>query len=175
LKKDGDLVATFNSRNLHVVASFVIAATRAGFVLRPQGLLYQPPIKAYTTTFHGIFVGAFTGDFIFTFYKPSNLSGNITSAERELDDFKEHIDGLINNHMTERTTEPKLREKAYEMLIPFLSSHARANLSESRKAVEYFESKMKSLEPQFRKLRRQTVKKRRRAFLSKHNHSLNQS
>jgi 16S rRNA G966 N2-methylase RsmD len=172
LKKNRDLVATFNSRNLHVVTTFVIAATRAGFILRPGGLLFQPPIKAYATTFHGIFVGAFTGDFIFTFYKPSNPTENTTSVDQELENFKERIDGLVNKLMTDRTAEPELREKAYEILIPFLSSCARANLAESRKAVEYFESKMKSLEPQFRKLRRQIIEKRRKIFLSKRNHTL---
>jgi 16S rRNA G966 N2-methylase RsmD len=175
LKKDKNLVATFNSRNLHVVSSFVIAATRAGFVLHPQGLLYQPPIKAYTTTFHGIFVGAFIGDFIFTFCKPSSPTENITPTERELENFKEHIDSLINNYMTKRIIEPELREKAYKVLIPFLSSTARANLSESRKAVEYFESRMKSLEPHFRKLRKQIVEKRRKVFLSRQNRSLDKS
>jgi adenine-specific DNA methylase len=106
LKKGGKLVATFNSRNIHVVTSFVIAATRAGFILHPKGLLYQRPIKAYTTTFHGIFVGAFIGDFIFTFYKPSTPTENTTSAERELKEFKGHIDRLTDNHASERITEP---------------------------------------------------------------------
>lgn len=169
LKKGGNMVVTFNSRNLHVVASFVIAATRAGFVLHPQGLLYQPPIKAYTTTFHAMQIGAFVGDFVFTFYKPTNPAIDMPSSNMELRNFREEIDALISNHIGEKITEPKLREKAYKILIPFLAMHAKTNLQACREAVNYFESRMKALEPHFRKLRRQIIEERRRSFSLKNN------
>jgi len=169
LKKGGPLVATFNSRNLHVVASFVIAATQAGFVLHPQGLLYQPPIKAYTTTFHAIFVGAFVGDFIFTFHKPLNPTANVTSASAELKDFKQYVDDLIKNHVSEKITEPELREKAYRALIPFLARHAQKNIHECREAVKYFEMQMRKLDPHFRELRKKIIEERRRIYSLKRN------
>ncbi|MEM2939846.1 MAG: DNA methyltransferase [Candidatus Bathyarchaeia archaeon] len=164
LKKGGNLVATFNSRNLDVVASFVIAATQAGFILHPQGLLYQPPIKAYTTTFHAIFVGAFIGDFIFTFYKPIDQVVNDVPTTADLDNFKERINELIKNHVDERITEPELREKAYKVLIPFLAAYAQTNINMCREAVNYFEMQMKKLEPHFRELRKRIVEERRKIF-----------
>ena len=175
LKKGGNMVVTFNSRKLHVVASFVIAAIRAGFILHPQGLLYQPPIRAYTTTFHAMQVGAFVGDFIFTFYKPSNPKTDTLLVEAELKDFKDHIDEFIKNHIGERITEPELREKAYRTLIPFLALHARTSLPACREAVNYFESRMKMLEPHFKKLRQKIIEKRRKIFFSKHNRSFGES
>lgn len=169
LKKGGYLVATFNSKALNVVASFVIAVTRAGFILHPEGLLYQPPIKAYTTTFHAMFVGAFVGDFIFTFYKPANPQTESTSARKEIEDFKEHIDKLIESHLNETLTEPKLREKAYRELIPFLALHAKTNLAVCKEAVNYFESRMKKLEPHFKRLRHKIIEERRNSFLLRRN------
>jgi len=167
LKNGGNMIVTFNSRKLHVVASFVIAATRAGLVLHPEGLLYQPPIRAYTTTFHAMQVGAFIGDFIFTFYKSSNPATDMPLAETELSDFKEHIDGLIRNHIGERITEPELREKAYRTLIPFLALHARTHLSTCREAVRFFEEQMKKLTPHFKELREKIIEERRKKYLSK--------
>ena len=46
LKSGRCLVSTFNSRDLRIVASFVVAASKAGFVLHPDGLLYQKPITS---------------------------------------------------------------------------------------------------------------------------------
>lgn len=167
LKKEGNMVVTFNSKDLNVVAAFVIAATRAGFVLHPEGLIYQPPIKAYTTTFHAMQVGAFTGDFVFTFYKPSNPTTDLPLWDAEVKNFKKDIERLISNHIGERITEPELREKAYRTLIPFLALHAQTDLQACRAAVNYFESRMKELEPHFKTLRKQIIKKRRKIFSSK--------
>ena len=167
LKREGNMVVTFNSRKLPVVASFVIATARAGFKLHPQGLVYQPPIRAYTTTFHAMQIGAFTGDFIFTFYKPTQLAIDTFSAEIGLKNFREQIDGLIDNHIGDKITEPELREKAYRRLIPFLALHAKSNLRACREAVNYFELQMKKLEPHFKELRKQIIKERRRRFSAK--------
>ncbi|MEK7395409.1 MAG: DNA methyltransferase, partial [Candidatus Poribacteria bacterium] len=69
LKDDSPMVATFNSKDLVIISSFIKAVVKAGFKLMDDGLLYQPPIKAYVTTVHAKEIGAFTGDFIFTFCK----------------------------------------------------------------------------------------------------------
>lgn len=167
LKKEGKMVVTFNSRNLGVVATFVIATARAGFVLHPQGLVYQPPIRAYTTTFHAMQIGAFIGDFIFTFYKPAHLTTDTFSIEIELKNFREHIDKLIQNHIGERITEPELRERAYRTLIPFLESYATTNLQACREAVNYFETQMRKLKPHFKELRKKIIEERRRRFSAK--------
>jgi hypothetical protein len=164
LKEERNMVVTFNSRDSRVVASFIIAAAKAGFVLHPQGLLYQPPIRAYATTFHAMQVGAFTGDFIFTFYKPSRVNRSSFSAEVDLKDFRMQIDSLTKWHVAEKTTEPELREKAYRILIPFLSFHAESDAQARWEAVNHFEMRMKNLEPRFRKLRRHIIEKRRKVF-----------
>jgi len=167
LKRGGDMVVTFNSRNLHVVASFVIAATRAGFILHPQGLLYQPPIRAYTTTFHAMQVGAFIGDFVFTFYKPANPISETSPSDIELKNFEDYVKNMIENHLNEILTEPELREKVYRALIPFLALHARKNLSACREAVNFFEKEMKKLEPHFKGLRKKIIEERRKKYFSK--------
>jgi 16S rRNA G966 N2-methylase RsmD/predicted nucleic-acid-binding Zn-ribbon protein len=164
LKEERNMVVTFNSRDSRVVASFIIAAAKAGFVLHPQGLLYQPPIRAYATTFHAMQVGAFTGDFIFTFYKPSRVNRSGFLEKVNLKDFRMQIDSLIEWHAAEKTTEPELREDAYRILIPFLSFHAESNIHACWEAVNHFELRMKDLEPRFRKLRRHITEKRKKVF-----------
>ena len=169
LKKEGYMVVTFNSKDLRVVASFVIATARAGFLLHPQGLLYQPPIRAYTTTFHAMQVGAFTGDFVFTFYKPKTVPLDTYFVEIDLENFRRQIANLVKNHLNERVTEPEFREKAYKALIPFLAIHSRSNLKACREVVEYFEAEMRKLRPHFKKLREKIIKERRQMFLAKKN------
>jgi len=76
---------------------------------------------------------------------------------------------LIENHIGERITEPELREKAYKTLIPFLGLHARSNLQACKEAVDYFELKMRKLEPHFKELRKEIIEERRQTYLAKKN------
>jgi hypothetical protein len=84
LKPHRCLVSTFNSKDMGVVASFINAASRAGFTLHPNGVVYQKPIRPYGTTFHAMQIGAFVGDFIFTFTKHPRPSSTPRTTKREL-------------------------------------------------------------------------------------------
>lgn len=166
LKPQRYLVSTFNSKDLRVVGSFVIAASQAGFTLHPEGLLYQTPIRAYTTTFHAMQVGAFVGDFIFTFVKDGPLVDAAVAPE-ELANFKLYVSGLIEKIISGGVSEPQLREKAYKALIPFLSKYSRIAVSSCKEAVDFFESEMRRHDDHFRKLREETIHERRRIYLAK--------
>ncbi len=167
LKPDRCLVSTFNSKDARVVASFVIAASRAGFSLHPDGLLYQNPIRAYTTTFHAMQVGAFVGDFILTFIKGKTARKVVSDPTVELDIIKGSVSRLVSEVIEGGVTEPGLREKAYRMLIPFLARNANANLGSCRKAVDFFEQQIGKHESYFRSLTKEMVAIRRRRFSQK--------
>ena len=169
LKPARCLVSTFNSKDLRVVASFVMAASEAGFSLHPDGLVYQPPIRAYTTTFHAMQVGAFVGDFVFTFVKSPSVKANGTLVSKELDKFKVDITRLIEENINGSVTEPQLREKAYRMLIPFLSKYAPIDEPSCREAVDFFESEIEKYEGHFKNLHDQIIEKRREVYLSSKN------
>lgn len=160
LKPRRPLVSTFNSKDLRVVASFVIAASQAGLTLHPEGLLYQSPIRAYTTTFHAMQVGAFVGDFVFTFVK-DGPSVDSSLVPEELEKFKRYVSSLIQKSIGGGVSEPELREKAYEALIPFLSKYSRFAVSACKEAVDFFESQMRRHDDYFRKLREETIQRRR--------------
>lgn len=126
LKPGGVCAVTFNSKDLGVVAAFIEAVTTAGFNFHPHGLLYQPPIQAYSTTVHAKDLGAFTGDFIFTLFKE-----NKTKAVREFADsesIKRKIEETIKAFKTDeelhRHSQAGLRQRLYEIIIPFLAFYA---------------------------------------------------
>jgi hypothetical protein len=164
LKPQRYFVSTFNSKDFRVVASFVTAASEAGFTIHPKGLLYQPPIRPYTTTFHAMQIGAFVGDFIFTFVKEAMAELTPFEAERELQDVKARLQGLIDETVKSEIIEPQLRESAYRILIPFLAKHAKFNSAAATEAVDFFENEMNKQELLFRKLRHKVTKTRVRAF-----------
>jgi hypothetical protein len=169
LKPQRYLVSTFNSKDLRVVASFVIAASQAGFTLHPNGLLYQSPIRAYTTTFHAMQVGAFVGDFIFTFVKENGSKVDATIVPKELSEYKSQVSDLINKGINRSLTEPEIREKAYFALIPFVSKYAIVALPSCNEAVDFFEQEMAQYDAHFKKLRQETIEKRRRVYSRKDN------
>jgi SAM-dependent methyltransferase len=162
LKPNRCLVSTFNSRDIRVVASFVTAASRAGFTLHHDGLLYQNPIRPYTTTFHAMQIGAFVGDFVFTFTKEKlPLTDNSGPTAVEL---KETLATYIAEAVAGEITEPQLRERAYRSLIPFLANSARADPAACRETVDFFEAKMKERDLDFRRIRLKITAKRKREF-----------
>jgi SAM-dependent methyltransferase len=161
LKPGHAFVSTFNSKDLRVVASFVTAASQAGFALHPDGLLYQKPIRAYTTTFHAMQIGAFVGDYIFTFVKENGVDVDPSAAAQELAKYKLYLIGLIEKSIKTTTTEPELREEAYRTLIPFISRYARAAPSLCSEAVDFFEAEMNLYGNHFKEIREKMITKRR--------------
>jgi adenine-specific DNA methylase len=162
LKPSGYLVSTFNSRDIRVVASFITGAARAGFTLNPERLLYQKPIHSYTTTFHAMQIGAFVGDFVFTFVKETSLRGD--EPARALTELKETIAASVTSAVAGRMSEPQLREQAYRSLIPFLADNARCDPEACKEAVAFFAAEMKEHEQYFRQLRKKIVARRKRRF-----------
>jgi hypothetical protein len=173
LKVGRYLVSTFNSGDLRIVASFVVAASRAGFVLHPNGLLYQKPIRAYTTTFHAMQIGAFVGDFVFSFMKTKH-EPIVVPAREELTRINQYVENLVNEEVTGGIAEPQVREKAYRALIPFLAKYAGSDINACRSAVEFFEGEMRRQDEHFKSVRAKITSERRQAFLSRrHRRRLN--
>lgn len=163
LKLNRYLVSTFNSKDLRVVASFILAASKAGFALSPGGVVYQKPIRAYTTTFHAMQIGAFVGDFIFTFKKeaPHPTPKPPISTLQKLED---NLTTLIDQTAKGGGPESKLREQAYAELIPFLAEHAASDENACREAVRFFEDKIGEYENYFKGTRKKLIERRKRVF-----------
>jgi len=108
LKRDGWMVLTFHNREPRVWMALHRAAKRAGFRLPSpaedpnRGMVYQPPIKEYTPTFHQRAPGSMLGDFIISFKRaeavPDFLDARThltTDEERALRDY---LTDFINYH-----------------------------------------------------------------------------
>jgi SAM-dependent methyltransferase len=162
LKPGRCLVSTFNSRDIRVVASFITGAAKAGFTLHPDGLLYQDPIRSYTTTFHAMQIGAFIGDFIFTFVKEN--TPHVADSGQSLVELKETLAASAAGAVAGEIAEPQLREQTYRSLIPFLANNARVDPVACKEAIDFFEAKMKERDQYFGQLRRRMVAKRKRKF-----------
>jgi hypothetical protein len=163
LKPDRYLVSTFNSKDVRIVACFVTAASKAGFTLLPDGFVYQDPVRPYATTFHAMQIGAFVGDFIFTFRKNMQSTPGV-EKKVQLNGLKEALRELIVESVKGQITEPQLREKSYNLLIPFLSTNARTDPLACRDATNFFEAEIREHELHFRQLRKRIVRNRKRTF-----------
>jgi SAM-dependent methyltransferase len=161
LKPERCLVSTFNSKDVRVVASFVKAVSIAGFSLHPEGLLYQKPIRPYVTTFHAMQIGAFVGDFIFTFMKTDVTA---SAMKIELPDLKRRLDELMVETSRDEAAETKLRIRVYRALIPFLADHAKTDPTACQEAVNYFEAKIGERNDYFSQLRKRMIERRRKKF-----------
>lgn len=168
LKQDRYLVSTFNSKDVGVVSSFITAASRAGLRLLPNGLLYQKPISHYETTFHAMQIGAFVGDFIFTFQKGGRSGIRSSTTSRDLNKIQRELTAVTRKASEGRITESEIREKSYRILIPFLAKHAQLDQHACKEAVKFFEAKMSEHEPYFKQLRRTITETRRRTYLNQH-------
>ena len=164
LKPRKPLVSTFNSKDARVVSAFIGAISKSGFEIHSRGVIYQTPIRAYNTTFHAMQVGAFVGDFIFTFTKPSNIQRNEKSTDIvDLTDFEHELNDLITKNV-DGMTESQLREKTYKFLIPFIAEHSVTSPEACRNAAELFEKKMRQQSARFKHIRESIIKSRRRTF-----------
>jgi ubiquinone/menaquinone biosynthesis C-methylase UbiE len=147
LKPQGVCVVTFNNRDLSVVAAFIEAVTKAGFVLHPEGLLYQPPIKAYATTFHAKDLGAFTGDFVFTFCKEKHQP---ILAVHDRNVIKQQVEQAILQFLEcpdlHRHTQADLRQQLYRILLPFLASYANRNDDTYWEVIQELRQQLRSLD-----------------------------
>jgi len=72
LKRDGYMVLTFHNREPRAWAALLVAATKAGFELVPNGVLFQDGIKVYKHTAQSRRDGSVIGDFILSFKKRAN-------------------------------------------------------------------------------------------------------
>jgi hypothetical protein len=164
LKPDRYLVSTFNSRDMRVVASFISAASRAGFKLVPNGVLYQKPIRPYATTFHAMQIGAFVGDFVFTFQRKTKTRQKSNTVRRSSARVKGELTTIIEGASKGQIAEPELRESAYRILIPFLARNAQADAHACEEVVDFFETRMSNHEGEFKELRRTIAEQRKRIF-----------
>ena len=164
LKPGKHLVSTFNSKNARVVSGFISAVASAGFEVKPDGVSYQKPIRAYTTTFHAMQVGAFVGDFIFEFTRPQSQPSVMTRNEAvNLQDFERELVKVISEGVRSRLTDSQLREIAYKKLIPYIATHT-SQSEDCRQATEFFESRMTASSTHFRNRRRAIIRTRKRKF-----------
>jgi SAM-dependent methyltransferase len=165
LKPGRALVSTFNSRDARVVSSFIISAMTAGFKITDDEVSYQNPIKAYSTTIHAMQIGAFVGDFIFTFKKLDGGRQTINKLSREeLSDFKNKLDRLISKSVTDGMTEAQLRERAYKLLIPFIIRHSLTSPTICGEAADLFEKKIRKHAIPLRRVRESIIESRINKF-----------
>ena len=163
LKPGRYLVSTFNSKDFRVVASFISAAVRSGFTLPSNSVKYQAPIRPYMTTFHAMQIGAFVGDFVFAFRKnPARLRA--MAEDVQLHSLKNALARVVDESAKSGRPEPKIRERAYGLLIPFLTKHALTQETACREAADFFEREIRLYEGHLKSTRERLTETRRRKF-----------
>lgn len=118
LKQNRWLVMTFHNKELTVWNSLLLAAHDAGFALpEKNGVIYQPPIKAYVTTLHQKRSGAMLGDFILSFKKLETMPAEKLIDEKEIDlKIKDQVQEVIRYRGGANIS------TIYMQLMPFLTN-----------------------------------------------------
>lgn len=137
LKPNRWLVMTFHNKEIAVWNALLIAAHDAGFVLPEEnGVIYQPPIRAYTTTLHQKRGGAMLGDFILSFKRSDKPPVELKIEKKDIEDkIANQVRKVIRYHggasinkiymqlMPFLTNEGLLHKMAQKDLEPFLKRH----------------------------------------------------
>lgn len=103
LKKGQPLVFTFNSKDAKVWLAVLKAVIDSGFVLEPEGVIYQSPIEIYKNTAHTMASGTVHGDFIYTFVKPIEKPNQ--EDYPDADEIQRHIEKTVETVIIEELTE----------------------------------------------------------------------
>ena len=172
LKINTRMVMTFNSNDPRVVASCIKAAARSGFTLDSDGVVYQPPITAYSTTSHGIFVGSFLGDFILSFQKSKF---NPTSNKIALVKFKSIMENIVQEYdQGQGSGEEAVKRQIYCEFLPFLARNVMVNPISCDEALSCVRTSLRILEKSFNIDRQKIIEERRATFLRSSSSSLQQ-
>lgn len=118
LKRNGWMVMTFHNKEISVWNSLLIAIHDAGFILpEKNGVIYQPPIKAYTTTSHQKRSGSMLGDFIISLKRVDKLPEKIIIDDNEIEEkVIAQVKDVIRFHGGASLS------KIYMQLMPFLTN-----------------------------------------------------
>lgn len=164
LRPGGAFVSTFNSKDARVVTSFILALTINGFKIVHDSVSYQNPIKAYSTTIHAMQIGAFAGDFVFKFTKPTQPAQTGQMNSEDLIKFKENLSEVISKNIANGSTESELRENGYKLLISFVATAANSSREMSMEAADYFEEQCAGHFAHFKNQRKRMIEVRRKTF-----------
>jgi hypothetical protein len=122
LKPSGALTFTFNNKDIRAWYAVTRAAIRAGFVLEPEGVIYQDPIENYKNTAHTRFAGTVHGDFIYTFRKSDQVNREKRSAKVTQADLISAIHEYVASNNSATTSE--LYIVCLKKLIPSMVQRA---------------------------------------------------
>lgn len=131
LKQGQPLVFTFNSKDAKVWLAVLKAVIDAGFILEPEGVIYQSPIEIYKNTAHTMAPGTVHGDFIYTFVKPVKMSAakpNAGSSSIQ-EDLAATIRSTVNTELKDgqEKTISELYIAVLRKIIPILANLALSN------------------------------------------------
>lgn len=128
LKKGGVLTFTFNNKDIRSWYAVIRAAIRAGFLLEPEGVIYQDAIENYKNTAHTRFAGSLHGDFIYTFKKKKSLLKKSAKPPITREELMSAIRGYLKENHSATTSE--LYMVCIQQLIPAMLHDAQSGLSE---------------------------------------------
>ena len=128
LKPGQPLVFTFNSKDAKVWLAVLKAVIDSGFILEPEGVIYQSPIEIYKNTAHTMAAGTVHGDFIYTFVKPiTPVNHKVSLSPEEIkNSIRDAIDGTIESELIDGSekTISELYIAVLRKIIPLLAKLA---------------------------------------------------
>lgn len=138
LKPSGYMVMTFHNREPRAWAALLVAATKAGFDLPSNGIVFQDGIASYKHTAQSRRSGSVIGDFILSFQKPlralpapKSVTSHKAWSEKE---FRDTVEKLLREKGP--LTPNALISRLYIEFQPHLLKRVRAAVAHSDGAAE---------------------------------------
>lgn len=149
LKPERYMVLTFHNREPRAWAALLIAALRAGFELPTNGVLFQEGIASYRHTAQSRRAGSVLGDFIFSFRKPSSISGYRPSPNENIrqvteQDFVKVIELILQEYGP--LPPDALLKTLYERFLPTLLRQVQTVIGNGDAAVTSFLERLDSID-----------------------------
>ncbi len=140
LKTDGNMILTFNNKDMRAWLALLISIFRAGFAFEPE-IIFQDGIKNYKQTAHTKARGSPYGDFIYVFKKTRPKLHNQIKNEAQLCQIiKDSFQMTIANIRAKDTDKYKIMRQLFLEFIPSIESFVKSNLTEKRGKNGFYEA-----------------------------------
>lgn len=126
LKPGGNLIMTFNNKDIRAWMALLISIFKSGFVFESEGLYFQTGVKNYKQTAHTKYSGSPYGDYIYIFTKDKKSKlKNINSTLFGQDILVKQINNIVEKYLdmfkTSNDNKDELIRKMMLDIIPLFS------------------------------------------------------
>lgn len=129
LKPGGNLIMTFNNKDIRAWMALLISIFKSGFVFENDGLYFQTGVKNYKQTAHTKYSGSPYGDYIYIFTKDKksqlkNINSTLFGQDILVKQINNTVEKYLDMFKTSNENKDELIRKMMLDIIPLFSMFA---------------------------------------------------